>query len=239
MRRVDALDRRHVERVRQVGGHRIEHRLHADAVQRRAAQHRLNLQMHRRVADHFVDQRLGNRLFGQGELHQLVAVVVERFEHPLAPQLGFAGQILVGDLRRRRSCCLLCLRGRSSNFIRTRSITPRNGLAVCAGPWPTGICSATGVGAEPRADLFEDRFEIGTFAIQLVDEREPRHFVLVGLPPDGFALGLDAFAGAEHDDAAVEHAQAALDLGREIDVARRIDQVDRRRPSRGTARTRE
>ena len=34
--------------------------------------------------------------------------------------------------------------------------------------------------------------------------------------------------------AAVEHAQAALDLGREIDVAGRVEQVDRARPSRGT-----
>ena len=49
---------------------------------------------------------------------------------------------------------------------------------------------------------------------------------LFGLPPDGFALRLDPFAGAEHHHAAVEHAQAALDLGREIDVPRRIDQVD-------------
>ena len=62
----------------------------------------------------------------------------------------------------------------------------------------------------------------------------PRHAVLVGLPPDGFALGLDAFAGAEDDHAAVEHAQAPLHLGREVDVARRVDQVDRARPSRGS-----
>ena len=93
-------------------------------------------------------------------------------------------------------------------------------------------------GAEAAADLLEHRLEIGPFAVELVDERQPRHVVLVGLPPDGFALGLDALAGAEHDDAAVEHAQAALDLGREIDVPRRVDQVDRRRPSTETARTR-
>ncbi len=30
----------------------------------------------------------------------------------------------------------------------------------------------------------------------------------------------------KHDHAAVEHAQAALDLGREIDVAGRVEQVD-------------
>ena len=111
---------------------------------------------------------------------------------------------------------------------------PRNGLATCAGPRPTGICSGTGSGAEPVADLVDERVEVGAFAVELVDEREPRHVVLVGLPPDGFALGLDPFAGAEDDHGAVEHAQAALDLGGEVDVARRVDQVDRARPSRGT-----
>ena len=51
--------------------------------------------------------------------------------------------------------------------------------------------------------------------------------VAVGLPPDGFALGLDPFHGAEHDDRAVKHAQAAFDFGGEVDVPGRVDQVDR------------
>ena len=111
---------------------------------------------------------------------------------------------------------------------------------MCGGPWPTGICSATGWAPSRLPISSNTRFEIGPFAVHLVDERQPRHVVLVGLPPDRFALGFDAFAGAEHHDAAVQHAQAALDLGREIDVARRVDQVDddvlprkrARRPSR-------
>jgi len=39
-------------------------------------------------------------------------------------------------------------------------------------------------------------------------------------------LGLHAGHGVERDHAAVEHAQAALDLGGEVDVAGRVDQVD-------------
>ena len=54
---------------------------------------------------------------------------------------------------------------------------------------------------------------------------------LIGLPPDRFALGLDPFAGTEDHHAAVEHAQAALDFGREIDVAGRVDEIDDARPS--------
>ena len=55
----------------------------------------------------------------------------------------------------------------------------------------------------------------------------PRHFVFVRLPPDRFALGFDPFAGTEHHHRAIEHPQAAFHLGREIDVPRRIEQIDR------------
>ena len=37
---LEALDRRHVERARQVVEHRVEQRLHALVLERRAAQHR-------------------------------------------------------------------------------------------------------------------------------------------------------------------------------------------------------
>ncbi len=68
--------------------------------------------------------------------------------------------------------------------------------------------------------------EVGADHVHLVDEDQPRHLILVGLPPHGFRLGLDALLGVEDDDGAVEHAQAAFDLGGEIDVAGRVDEVD-------------
>jgi len=58
------------------------------------------------------------------------------------------------------------------------------------------------------------------------DEANARHAVLVGLAPDGFRLGLDAGDRVEHGDRAVEHAQRALDFSGEVDVARRVDDVD-------------
>ena len=86
--------------------------------------------------------------------------------------------------------------------------------------------SATGLAFQSRSNFFEHSIEIGPFAVELVDEHDPRHIVLVGLPPDRFALGLDPFAAAEDDDRPIEHAQTAFHFGREIDVARRIEQVD-------------
>ncbi len=108
----------------------------------------------------------------------------------------------------------------------TRSISPRKASFTCGGPAPTGRLTGIGLQSSRVADFLERAEEIGPFAVHLVDEREPRHVVLVGLAPDGLALGLDAFAGAEDHHAAVEHPQAPLHLGGEIDVAGRVDQVD-------------
>ena len=68
--------------------------------------------------------------------------------------------------------------------------------------------------------------EIGADAVHLVDERDAGNAVLVGLAPDGFGLGLDAGDAAEHGDGAIEHAERALHLGREIHVAGGVDDVD-------------
>ena len=50
--------------------------------------------------------------------------------------------------------------------------------------------------------------------------------VLLGLPPHGLRLRLDAGNAVETGDRAVEHAQRTLDLDGEVDVAGRVDDVD-------------
>ena len=133
-----AFDRRHVERAGQVVLHRVEHRLHADAVQGRAAQHRLKLHVDGRLAEHLADQLRRESAAPQGQLHQFVAVVVELFEHLLPPDFGVVLQ-LRRESRRASTRGSPCRPGNVSSFISIRSITPRNGLATCGGPWPTGI----------------------------------------------------------------------------------------------------
>src|SRR3546814_6726126 len=49
---------------------------------------------------------------------------------------------------------------------------------------------------------------------------------IFGLAPDGFGLGLDAGDGVEERNGAIEHAQRAFDFDGEVDVARRVDDVD-------------
>jgi hypothetical protein len=75
-----------------------------------------------------------------------------------------------------------------------------------------------GVGLQLRADVVDRAVEVGADPVHLVDEGEPRDVVLVGLAPDGLGLGLDAGDGVEDRDRAVEDAQRALHLGREVDV---------------------
>ena len=84
-----------------------------------------------------------------------------------------------------------------------------------------------GVGAQHLDDRVVRHVEIGADAVHLVDEDDARDVVLVRLAPDGLGLRLDALHAVEADDRAVEDAQRALDLGREVDVAGGVDDVDR------------
>ena len=81
-----------------------------------------------------------------------------------------------------------------------------------------------------RAEAVDHRLhalrEVGADAVHLVDVGDARDVVLVGLAPDRLGLRLDTGNGVEQGDGAVEHAQRALDLDREVDVARRVDDVD-------------
>ena len=50
--------------------------------------------------------------------------------------------------------------------------------------------------------------------------------IFIRLPPDGFALGFDSLSGREDDNTAVEDAQGAFDFGSEVNVTRRVDEIE-------------
>ena len=91
---------------------------------------------------------------------------------------------------------------------------------------PIGICTTARLGVEAVLDHVDGAEEVGADAVHLVDEADAGDAVLVGLAPDRLGLRLDAGHGVEHGDGAVEHAQRALDLDGEVDVAGRVDDVD-------------
>ncbi|MNM67614.1 hypothetical protein D3C81_791500 [compost metagenome] len=72
--------------------------------------------------------------------------------------------------------------------------------------------------------LLQHALERGADAVHLVDERNQRHAMPARLAPHGFRLRLHAVHGREHGHGTVEHAQRALDLDGEVDVAGGVDQ---------------
>ena len=83
-----------------------------------------------------------------------------------------------------------------------------------------------GVGVQAVLHGLDGVEEVGAHAVVLVDEGDAGHAVGRGLAPDGLGLRLDAGDGVEHGHGAVEDAQAALDLGGEVDVTRGVDDLD-------------
>ena len=76
------------------------------------------------------------------------------------------------------------------------------------------------------AQLLDHRPRVGTLAVELVDEGTARHVVALHLPVHGDRLRLHPRHAAEHENRAVQHAQRAFDLYREVHVARRVNDVD-------------
>ncbi len=82
------------------------------------------------------------------------------------------------------------------------------------------------VRAEAVAHRLDRVHEVRAGAVHLVDERDARDAVAVGLAPDGLGLRLDAGDRVEDGDSAIEDAQAPLDLDGKVHVPGRIDNVD-------------
>ena len=85
----------------------------------------------------------------------------------------------------------------------------------------------TSAGERRRADRLDDALIVGAGPVDLVDEDQGRDVE----PPQGAEqerrLGLDAFDRRDDEDRAVEDTEDALDLGDEVRVAGRVDEVDR------------
>ena len=81
-----------------------------------------------------------------------------------------------------------------------------------------------GVRAELLLHLLHDAVEVRADTVHFVDERDLRHFVLLGLAPHLLGLGLNAADRAVQRDSAVKDAKRAFDFGREVHVSGSVDQ---------------
>ena len=68
--------------------------------------------------------------------------------------------------------------------------------------------------------------EVGADAVILVDERDARNAIALGLTPNGLRLRLNASDGVENSNGAVENTEGTLDLSSEVNVARGVDDLE-------------
>ncbi len=213
---VDAADRRHVQRRRQIGHDRVEQRLDTAVAVGGAAQH-----------DHAVAV--------PGQVPQ------RREEGPLAERARVAELLQCSRMEFRHGLLQLpaACPGFGPEVVRDRSLLP--GVTVA----PQQCAHADEVDdagegvlradrhlhdqrrrVQPFPDRRHGRVEVGTGTVHLVDERDPRYAVPVGLPPHRLALRLHPGHRVEHGHRTVEHPQRTLHLVGEVDVPRGVDQVD-------------
>ena len=79
---------------------------------------------------------------------------------------------------------------------------------------------------EARRHGGEHAFDVGPDPVDLVDEHDGGHAEAAQRTEQQQRLGLHALDRGDDEHGAVEHAEHPLDLGDEVRVARRVDQVD-------------
>ena len=82
------------------------------------------------------------------------------------------------------------------------------------------------VGVQTIVQHLDAAEEVSTHGVHLVDVHHTGDFVLISLTPDGLRLRLDTALSSQNGHRTVQDAQRTLDLNREVNVARGVDDVD-------------
>ena len=219
--RVEADDGRNVLRARQVVDDGVQHRLHTLVLEGGAAEHRVGLTVDGELADAGADLVLGQfaglevllkqLLVGLGDLVEQLGTILLS----LVLQVGRdVGGVVVGTQIAGNVVPDVGLHADKVDDAGEVVLSADRQLDDQRGRAQLGLDGVDGV-VEVSAEL-----------IHLVDEADTRNAVLVSLTPHGLGLRLHAFLAIEHGDSTIEHTQGALHLGREVHVARGIDDVD-------------
>ena len=215
-----ADSRRHVQRRGQVVDDGVEHGLHTLVLECRTAQHQVGLGVDRQLAQCALDLIDAEFLTAEILFEQRLVGLGDGLE-----QLGAVLGGLLGQLSRNvDDVILLAELGLAAPHLGFHFDQVDDALEVSLRtdrqldrnhPGAEALLHGPHREVEVRADL-----------VHLVDEADPRHVVLIGLSPDLLGLGLDALLAVEDGDGTVEHAQRALHLNGEVDVARGVNDVD-------------
>ena len=216
--RSGTLDRRQVQRRRQIIHDRIQHQLHAFVLQGRAAKNRHDLVLDGRFAQdplQVLQIYLGAL---QVSVHHLV-VVVHDLLHQVVAHLLHSGLEILGDVDRDDALSVLAL---ETVCFALQKIY--DALEVALGP--DVQLNGDRASGQTFMDGSQGFLEARAHPVELVDEADARHVVFVRIVPVGLGLGLHAGHSVENHHRAVQNAQRTLHLHGEVDVSRSIDEID-------------
>ena len=217
---LDARDGGDVDGRRQEVDDGVHERLHALVLEGGAAHHRSDADVERGLADDLAHVLGGDLLTVEVGLEEVVVVVGDRLDE-LEPVLVRQFLVIVrdvGDLEVRPELVEV------DDGVHLDEVDDAAELGLAA----DGHLQRDGVGPRRSTIISRPRKKSAPMRSILLTKRDARDAVLVGLPPHGLRLRLDAADGAEQRDGAVEHAQAPLDLDGEVHVPGRVDDVDLR-----------
>jgi hypothetical protein len=217
---VQPLGRRHVQRRRQIVNHRVDQRLHAALFESRTTQHRHQLETAGQTPDRLLQGRHVHRLVLDHQLGDGVVLVRHRVDQlgqrilgPLALFLGHLGDRVAHP-------------GVVGFVVNQRLLGNDIDHAAQVVFLPHRQHHRIGVGTQLPTHFGHRVFKVRPHPVHLVHERDARNIVLGGLAPDGFRLRLHSGDAAENRHRPVQNPHGPLDFGREIDVPRRVDDVD-------------
>ena len=210
-----------VQRAGQVVDNGVQKLLDALVLVGRAHKDRVDVAGEDALAQGGLDLLDGGLLLHEQQLHKLVVIVgdgVKELLATLSDDVGVLRRNLVELLGVNHALGVLlevpCLHG--------NEVDEAPELRLRA----HGDLRRDGVGAKALLHGLDGVEEVGADAVILVDERDARNVVVGSLTPNGLGLRLDASNGVEHGHGTVEDAKATLDLGRKVNVARGVDDLD-------------
>ncbi len=219
-----------VQRTRQIIHDGIHQNLHAFFLERRTAQHGNEFNLASEATNRRFQSRRVNRFFLEHEIFNfgifigdgvnqfrergLGAFLICRSNVPdlvIEAFVGFAGSpincLLVDDINHALKATFDWFTFKLAGTLERQENRER-------------------IRAQFRAHIVERVFKIRADAVHLVDECDARNVIFRRLTPDGLGLRLHARDAAEHGDRAVEHAHGTLDFSGEINVTRRVNDID-------------
>ena len=213
-----AGDRRDVQRGRHIIDDGVQQLLHALVLVGRAAHDRDELDLRRGLANGRSDLFGGHLLTLKIQLHDLVVEIGDRLNQLRAVLFSLVAHIL-GDLLDAHILAKIVVVD-----VRLHLEQVDDAAEVRLGA--DRQLDRNSVAAQALVHHVDNVVEVRAHDVHLVDVDHAGNIVVVSLSPDRLGLRLHAALGTKDRHAAVEHAQAALDLNGEVDVARGVDDVD-------------